>query len=212
MLMQDGSSVAGLMGHAQDGQPTVWATYIAVADADATAERVRAAGGTVMVAPMEVMDLGRMAFCADPSGAAFGLWQPRAFRGADLVDAPNGLCWTEVLTRDAEAARAFYPAVFGWSPVTPSFPGSPPDYTVWELDGTQVAGMMPMTDRLFPPGVPSHWSVCFAVADCDATVQQARRLGATVTQEPMTMEPIGRFAALVDPQGASFATLQMPPR
>ncbi|MGH2833963.1 MAG: VOC family protein [Solirubrobacteraceae bacterium] len=52
-----------------------------------------------------------------------------------------------------------------------------------------------------------HWGVCFAVADCDATAAKARELGATVTNEPVSM-PIGRFAGLIDPQGASFTVMQ----
>lgn len=204
---QDGRSVAGLMGHMQEGQPTAWATYVSVADADATAARVEAAGGSVIVAPMDVMDIGRMAFFADPTGAAFGVWQPKAFRGADLVNEPNSLCWNEVLTRDGDAGRAFYPAVFGWTAGRPSFEGAPESYTVWELDGRPVGGMMEMSEPWFPPEVPPHWAVSFAVADCDATVATARELGASVTHEPMDM-PIGRFAGLVDPQGASFTVMQ----
>lgn len=66
---------------------------------------------------------------------------------------------------------------------------------------------MEMADRI-PPEVPSHWSACFAVADCDATVARARELGATVTVEPVDT-PIGRFAHLIDPQGASFAIVKL---
>ncbi len=67
--------------------------------------------------------------------------------------------------------------------------------------------MMQMTDEYFPAEIPPHWGVLFAVADCDDTVAKARALGATVTNEPMDM-PIGRFAGLIDPQGASFTVMQ----
>jgi predicted enzyme related to lactoylglutathione lyase len=207
IFQQNGKDVAGLMGHMQEGQPTAWSTYISVADADETAEKVKAAGGSTIVEPMDVMDIGRMAFFADPTGAVFGVWQPKSFKGADLVNEPNSFCWNEVLTRDADAGKAFYPAVFGWSAGRPSFENAPSDYTVWENDGQPVGGMMQMRDEWFPPEVPPHWGVVFAVADCDATVARARELGATVTNEPMDM-PIGRFAGLVDPQGASFTVMQ----
>jgi uncharacterized protein len=208
MFQQDNQNIAGLMGHMQEGQPTAWATYISVADADETAENVKAAGGSVMVEPMDVMDIGRMAFFVDPTGAVFGVWQPKTFTGADLVNKPNSLCWNEVLTRDADTGKAFYPAVFGWTGVRPSFENAPDNYTVWELDGKAVGGMMQMTDEYFPAEVPPHWNVCFAIADCDATVAKARELGATIVNEPMDM-PIGRFAGLIDPQGAAFTVMQM---
>jgi hypothetical protein len=207
MFEQEGKNVAGLMGHMQDGQPTAWATYVSVADADETAAKVKAAGGTVMMEPMDVMDIGRMAFFADPTGAAFGVWQPKTFTGADVVNEPGSLCWNEVLTRDAEADKAFYPAVFGWVAGRPSFEGAPESYTVWELAGKPVGGMMQMTDEYFPAEIPPHWVVCFAVADADAITAKARELGATVMVEPMDM-PIGRFAGLIDPQGASFTVMQ----
>jgi predicted enzyme related to lactoylglutathione lyase len=207
MFEQDGQSVGGLMRHMQEGQHTAWTTYVSVADADETAGKVKAAGGSVIVEPMDVMDLGRMAVFADPTGAAFGVWQPRAFAGAGLVNQPNSVCWNEVRTRDADADREFYPAVFGWAAGRPNFPGAPESYTVWELAGKPVGGMMPMSDAFFPPEVPSHWSVCFAVADCDATVARAAELGATVTMAPTEMA-LGRFAALIDPQGGAFTVLQ----
>ncbi len=119
MFQQDGKNIGGLMGHMQEGQPTAWATYVSVADADETAAKVKAAGGTAVVEPMDVMDIGRMAFFADPTGAVFGIWQPKTFTGADLVNEPGSLCWNEVLTRDADADKAFYPAVFGWVAASP---------------------------------------------------------------------------------------------
>jgi predicted enzyme related to lactoylglutathione lyase len=208
MFEQDGQSVAGLMGHMQEGQPTVWATYVNVADADEAASRVKAASGSVIVDPMDVMDIGRMAVFADPTGAVFGVWQPKAFAGAELVNAPNSLCWNELLTRDVEAGKAFYPAVFEWAAGRPAFPGAPETYTIWEVAGKPVGGMLQMTDEMFPSEVPPHWSVCFAVADCDATTATARELGGTVAVEP-TDTPIGRYSGLIDPQGASFAVIQL---
>jgi uncharacterized protein len=210
MFQKGDQSVGGLMGHMQDGQPTAWMTYISVADADETTRKVQAAGGGVIVEPMDVMDIGRMAVFADSTGAVFGVWQPKTFAGADLVNEPGSLCWNEVLTRDADAGKAFYPAVFGWTATRPTFEGAPESYTVWELAGKQVGGMMQMSDEWFAPEIPPHWGVVFAVADCDATAAKARELGATVTNGPMDM-PIGRFAGLIDPQGASFTVMQPAP-
>jgi predicted enzyme related to lactoylglutathione lyase len=209
MFQQAGQSVGGLMGHMQEGQPTAWATYVSVADAEETAGKVKAAGGGVIVEPMDVMDLGRMAFFTDPTGAAIGVWQPKAFAGADLVNEPNSLIWSELLTRDTEADKSFYPAVFGWTAGKPTFEEAPEDYVVWELDGKPVGGMASMTDDRIPPEVPPHWGVCFAVADCDAIVAKALELGAGTIVAPMDMS-LGRFAVLLDPQGASFTVMQAP--
>jgi hypothetical protein len=208
MFQQDGSSVGGLMQLQQEGQPPAWSTYVSVADADATAAAVRENGGSVMLEPMDVMDIGRMAFFSDPAGAVFGVWQPKSFAGADLVNVPTSLAWNDVRTPDPEGAKAFYSAVFGWEP-GPG-PEGAVDYSIWNLDGKAVGGLMPMGDN-FPPGVPPHWGICFAVTDTDATVAKAAELGGTVISEPMDMA-IGRFATIADPHGATFAVMQFPER
>jgi len=53
---------------------------------------------------------------------------------------------------------------------------------------------------------PPSWGVCFAVADSDATAARSVELGGTVTVPPSDT-PVGRFAVLSDPQGASFAVI-----
>jgi len=153
------------------------------------------------------MDIGRMAVFADPTGAVFGVRQPNSFARADLVNEPNSLCWNDVMTRDADSDKSFYKSAFDWTPSRPSFEGAPATYTVWDLSGRPIGGMMQMSEEFLPAEIPAHWNVCFAVADCDATVAKARELGATITSGPMDM-PIGRFASMIDPQGASLSVMQ----
>src|SRR5829696_6718650 len=91
--LKDEQPVAGVMPLMQEGQPPAWTTYFAVDDADAVAALVGQAGGTVLAEPMDVGDLGRMAVFADPSGAAFGIWQAMAFKGAALVGEHGAPTW-----------------------------------------------------------------------------------------------------------------------
>lgn len=201
MLMLGGKTVAAVGPLQQEGMPPTWTTYVSVADADAAAAAARDAGGSVMVPPMDVLDAGRMAIVADPMGAVTGVWQPRNMHGADVVNVPGALCWNELETRDVEAAKAFYPRVFGWGVK------SGDGYTEWTLDGNSVAGMMAMGEQ-WPAEVPSHWMVYFAVDDCDAAVKRAQDLGARVWVPPMDI-PVGRFAMLSDPQGAMFSVIKL---
>ncbi len=60
-----GRNVAGIgpkMGGEQ--QPTMWTTYLAVDDADATAAKIKGAGGQVVMDVMDVMDLAPAACSA----------------------------------------------------------------------------------------------------------------------------------------------------
>jgi uncharacterized protein len=205
--MKAGKPVGGMMPLMQEGQPPAWTTYISVADADATAAKVSAAGGTVVAEPMDVMELGRMAIFADPGGAVFGVWQPGTFSGAGLVNEPGALSWNELNTRDPEAAKAFYGAVFGWD-FEDNEMGEMGTYTSLKLGEAPVGGLLDMGARGVPEEVPAHWQVYFAVEDADATVEEAKRRGGSAMFGPMDIEA-GRFAILADPWGATFAAIAL---
>lgn len=69
-----GRDVAGVSPRMEDDQPTVWATYVSVEDAAATAAEVAESGGEQITEPMDVVGLGTMAIFTDPTGAVFGIW------------------------------------------------------------------------------------------------------------------------------------------
>lgn len=52
-----------------------WLGYVAVADVDASAARVTAAGGRVTFGPRDIPGVGRFCMAADPQGAAFALFR-----------------------------------------------------------------------------------------------------------------------------------------
>jgi predicted enzyme related to lactoylglutathione lyase len=205
MMEFGGAAVAGAASIMMEGQPPAWTTYISVDDADASIAKVKAAGGTVFVEPMDVLDVGRMAVFADPTGAAAAVWQPRRHIGAGLVNEPGALAWNELSTRDTDAAIAFYTDVFGWEAQTGQM--GEMTYTMWKLDGDDIGGMMAMPPDV-PAEVPSYWLAYFATADCDATVAKATGLGATLFAGPMDI-PAGRFAVLADPAGAMFGVIAL---
>jgi len=207
MFRQDGKSVAAAMPLMSPQQPTAWSTYISTTNAEDTARRVTEAGGQVISPPMQVGEEGTMAFFMDPTGAAFGVWQPNRMTGAELVNKPVSLSWNELSTRDLNAARAFYTKVFPWTTKSSPMPDGG-EYVEWQIDGKSVGGGMAMNAQI-PAQVPPHWLVYFAVANTDNTVKRAQELGAQVMM-PATDIPQGRFAVLTDPQGATFAVIQLP--
>lgn len=208
----NGVAVAGVGPLQGAGQPSAWTSYISTDDVDSAVKRIEAAGGAVFMPPMDVMESGRMAIAADTTGAVFGIWQPREFAGAGLVNEPGTLCWNELMTRDIDAAKAFYADVFGWGARTSD--GSDTTgmaYTEFQLDERSIAGMMAMGDD-FPAEIPANWLTYFAVADCDASAAAAEAAGGSIANPPMDIPSVGRFALLNDPFGAVFSVIQMQPQ
>jgi predicted enzyme related to lactoylglutathione lyase len=206
VFLRDGKRVAGIGPATDPGRGTSWSTYLATADADATAARVEGAGGNVIMSPGEVMDQGRMAVFTDPAGAFFSVWQAGAHKGTEVRGEHGSLTWAELMTTDLDAAKAFYTKVFGVT-ARDADAGDGGTYTLIEAGGDPVAGAMQIRPDWGP--MPAHWSVYFAVDDCDATADRAIELGAT---EMMRMDsPAGRFASLSDPQGGSFSIIRNDP-
>lgn len=187
------------------GVPPNWGVYVAVENADAAANDIKAAGGTILVEPFDVSEFGRMAVAQDPTGGAFSIWQALNHCGVSLKDEPNTMCWQELATRDVEAAKTFYSTVFGWNAVTKD--GGPMPYTEIDLGGKQFGGMLKMTAEWGE--IPSHWMTYFAVTDCDAIAQKAESLGGKTCVPPTDIPNTGRFAVLQDPQNAFFSIIKL---
>ena len=81
---------------------------------------------------MDVMTAGRMGVFADPVGAAFSVWQAGEHPGAALVNEPGTFSWSELITTDVPASKAFYGAVFGWGADTHG--EGPGAYTEWQVE------------------------------------------------------------------------------
>lgn len=205
MFARGGLTVAGL-GPLPDGsQPASWSVYIAVEDADATVRTAAGAGAQVALEPVDVLGAGRMAVLLDPIGAAISLWQPAGHPGAQVMNEPGSVCWTELACRDVQRAKAFYTSVFGWEATTRPYDGS--TYTEWQLDGRSIAGMIEMGST-WPADVPAHWMVYFAVEGTDRVAARASELGGAVSVPPTDIPP-GRFAVLTDPHGAVFSVIRL---
>ncbi|MEU9984372.1 VOC family protein [Streptomyces sp. NPDC050856] len=215
-FQHDGRTVGALGPLTERGAGSAWTTYFTTTDADAAAQAVRQAGGTVRVPPADVFTAGRMAAFTDPTGAGFAVWQPGDIKGLEAVMEPDTLCWTELYTTDAAAAKAFYRAVFSW------------DYEDMEMGGDLVysvvsapgggrggdsgqGGIMQLPRENLAAGSTSEWHPYFGVTDCDATFARATGNGATALIPPTDAPGVGRLAMLQDPAGAPFALIKGDP-
>ncbi|MBY8876739.1 VOC family protein [Actinacidiphila acidipaludis] len=213
MFRLGGKTVAALGPLQAENANAAWTVYFATVDADATTKAVEQAGGRVRFPPMDVFDQGRLAGYADPTGADFAVWQPGTNKGLDRVG-DGALCWTELYTPDAEAAKAFYQTVFNWDTEGMPLPDGGGTYHVVSRSGGgqtgSHGGIMQLSGNLLPHGT-AYWQPYFAVADCDAVVARATERAATVLMPPTDMQGVGRIALLQDPERARFAVLSPEP-
>jgi len=208
MAQLDGRNAAGLgpiMG--PPGTPSAWTAYFASSDVDATAARVKNAGGQLLMEPMDVMDAGRMLVAADITGAAFGVWQAGQHVGAQVANAPGAFTWCEHMSRDFEGAKAFYAAVFGYEYGDMSSDSF--SYATLLINGQQVVGGI----GAFPGGSENahqaFWGVYFGTTDTDKAVDLATSHGGQVIR-PASDSPYGRMAIVADNQGAVFSLISTP--
>ncbi|MER8041617.1 VOC family protein [Streptomyces sp. NPDC094032] len=212
MFRKDGKVVAGLGTLTEPGARSAWMIYYSVADADATTRAVERGGGTVRVAPRDLDEWGRMAQYSDPLGGQFAVWQPGTNKGAELVDEPGSLSWTELYTTDAAAAKAFYADVLGWWYSDMEMPGGEGTYSLITPAGLPAermhGGLLQLpADQLPLAGGRPYWHPVFAVTDCDATVAEATGNGGTVQMGPADVPGVGRLAVCLDPANADFVVL-----
>jgi uncharacterized protein len=165
MFTLNGKTVAATSPPMSPDDPPAWSTYISTANIEETARRVEAAGGKTLMSPMQVMDQGSMGVFMDPTGAVFVAWQPAAMKGAELVNQVGGFIFNELATRDLGAAKSFYSKVFDWGAKSNKMPDGS-EYVEWQVAGRSIGGGFGM-GSMYPPQVPSHWRVYFAVANLD---------------------------------------------
>ncbi len=186
------------------GVPPFWNIYVDVADADEVVKKAQNAGGTVLAPAFDVYDFGRMAVLRDPTGAVFSVWQAKAHSGAGITGVDGTLCWVDLSTSDVDRAKQFYSDVFGWQ-ITPGEHDTS-GYLHIKNGSEFIGGIPPAAYR--NPETPPHWLAYIQVSDCDASAAKAKQLGANVFVPPMSMENVGRWAVLADPQGAVFSIFQ----
>jgi uncharacterized protein len=227
--LRDGD-VAGVNGIPEGAPPmATWNTYIWVESADEATAKVVAAGGNVLAEPFDVPEAGRMAVLADPEGAVFCVWQPGQHRGAQIVNEAGSLNFNGLATRNVDAAKSFYGAVFGWDTLT--LDGGMQAWTLTAYGDHLEEGDPGLRERIVQFGVPArfadvvatinpiddtdsqtpaHWSVTFAVDDADAVAAKATDLGGKVIVPPFDA-PWVRMTVIADPQGATFIASKFVP-
>ena len=117
---------------------------------------------------------------------------------------PGSFSWVDLMAKDAERARRFYSALFGWT-YTLEEDQQGGHYTMFSSGDAAVAGMGQMNEEMKAGGMPAVWHSYVTVTDLEETTKKCVELGGQVTLPPMVIPDAGAMAILQDPQGAAIS-------
>ena len=120
-----------------------------------------------------------------------------------MPTSPNAFVWYELMTTDADAAKAFYRAVVGWD--AQEWGGQREmRYIIMSAGEKMVAGLMPLPAEVSAAGGRPGWLGYIGTDDVDAATQRVSQAGGAVYRAPADIPDVGRFSVVADPQGAVF--------
>jgi uncharacterized protein len=110
------------------------------------------------------------------------------------------ITWSELNTRDPQAAMRFYAATLGWSFIERPMPTGP-YYLIQNGDRPVMAGIFTISGPEFD-GMPEHWFTYIAVDDVDIRVEKALAAGASLVRPVIDVPGVARIAIVREPGGA----------
>jgi len=201
-----GEAMVGGIMKMPDGapMPPLWAIYFGVDEVDSATEKATGLGAAVHMPPMDIPEVGRFSFLADPQGCIFYVMRAlsdepsQAFM--DGMKAPPGhVVWNELTTPDQQAAVGFYGDLLGLKQDGAMPMGDLGDYKFWFAGEERIGAVMKT-----PPGSGSGWQVYFSVDDIDAAHERLEAAGGKALFGPSEI-PGGSYTIVCeDPQGARF--------
>ncbi len=195
--------VAGMMKHPMAGVPAYWSGSVSVTDVDDTAKRAAAAGGKVVVPPMDAGGMGRYTGFIDPQGAMTNAWKGTEGDGpASMPPGVGSFCWEQLNTTAPADAFAFYSKVFNW---TEKPMAADPSMKLFAAGSTEVASVMQA-----PPGVPAHWLSYVVVDKLTDSYGRIKAQGGKVMVERIDVPTIGAIGVFQDNVGAVLGVFELP--
>jgi predicted enzyme related to lactoylglutathione lyase len=188
-------------------EPEGWTTHFEVRDLATATSVVRRAGG--YVGPVRVYGDGvHVVHALDPTGAALAL---RSGGPAGESARAGALAWSDLHTRNYEAALRFYSALFHYAYLPVDQVGAP--YSMFYGDESSGAGLIGgiQHNTALPDVVPSFWLPWLTVADVDGASERALALGSSVLT-PVASGPFGRMGVVKGPWGEVFGLVEAPAR
>jgi len=189
---------------ATKGVPPHWLPYVGTDDVDETVAEATQLGGSVVVPPTDIPNMGRFAVLKDPQGAVFAIYKSNQdMPDSEFKPQVGEASWHELTTSDHVAAFDFYSKLFGWEKQSEMDMGDGAMYLMYGRNGGPMLGGMWTWNKPEHP-MPPNWLIYFKVDDADRTAQRIKQLGGQILNGPMDVPGGDRVAQAMDPQGAAF--------
>jgi len=110
--------------------------------------------------------------------------------------------WYDQMSNDLAGSEKFYSKVVGWT-LAPNTMNNQ-RYTLLEVGGTHVGGLMPIPEEAAKMGVRPAWMGYIAVDDVKAYADKVKAAGGEIYRPATEIPNVGTFAVAGDPSGAGF--------
>ncbi len=202
-VIKNGGREIGLVmkGNPKLKLPTQWTLYLSVASVKEGLLNAKANGGSVVMEPTDVPDIGRFALVADADGAIFALFKSAKGDQFDRAEGSGDWDWNELWAKRPADATQLYEAVADYSSEQVTY-GKEVTYRLIADEVTRGC----VGDA--PKGQSPKWIPFVRVDDLDASFAKARKLKAKVRRKPYVIYGVGRAAVLSDPTGATFGMIE----
>lgn len=211
--MIDSGSGGGMVGgvmHLTDemqsnGAKPTWLFYIGVNDVDASVEKIKAAGGSVLMPAWDIPGIGRIAMVADPQGIPFYIMRGTSEENSTAFDRMGmGKCnWNELATTDQTAGNAFYATVFGWTYPDKMSMGPAGDYVFVQAGDRTIGATM----NAGAGDAPVGWRFYFRAPDIEEAAAKVTKNGGTVHAGPMEVPGGDRIIVASDVHNVMFGVV-----
>lgn len=183
------------------GAKPTWLGYVGVDDVDATLAKAESLGATIKMPAFDVPGVGRLAMIADAQGIPIYVMRGASAEASTAFspDESGRAAWNELSTTDLEAAKQFYPELFGWTLGEVMPMGEMGDYQFIEHGGRMIGAMMKAQSKDHP-----SWNFAFRTASVDRGLEAIEAGGGTVTFGPSEVPGGDRVVQAFDPEGAAF--------
>jgi len=122
------------------------------------------------------------------------------------MNSDGTIYWTELLTEDIAASKAFFTEVIGW--VAEEMPGMQGKYVLMKNDAGPACGIMAIEGTALEAADSGPvWVSYIGVGDVDAVVDRALQNGGSVVQAPFNVPGIGRICLLAEASGVPFGVI-----